>query len=57
MPHESLGQIQGWVTLTDFSRSQRLKGKKLSWRYLNTYNLYHFLINTSDPYHYDKTQC
>ena len=52
---EKQGQVQGLVTLTYFSRSQRLiKEKSLSSRYLHTYNMYCFHINTSDPY--DETQ-
>ena len=47
-------QVQRWVTLTYFSRSQSNKGRRLSSLYLHTYNLYYFHINTSDPY--DETQ-
>ena len=51
---ETESQFQGWVTSTYFSRSQMLIKKSLSSRYLYTYNLYYFHINTSDSY--DKTQ-
>ena len=44
-PHET--QVQGWV----MSRSQRpIKEKRLSSRYLHTYNLYCFHNLTSDPH-------